>query len=189
MTEIYHYNRREFLKAGGLLVMAAGFFASKPVLAAQLAGTMPRRLKFHNLHTGENIDITYHNGRNYDPVALQKLDWFFRDHRQNEAMEIDRKLYDFLYDLKTELDTDAAFHLISGYRSQKTNDMLRNRGGVSSGVAQKSQHTLGRAADIRIPGVKLEKLRDTAIALQKGGVGYYSRSNFVHVDTGRVRRW
>jgi uncharacterized protein YcbK (DUF882 family) len=102
---------------------------------------------------------------------------------------IDPALLDLLHQLHKTLRTNEPFHIISGYRAPTTNAMLRERGGADSGVASGSLHTVGKAVDIRIPGVPLDDLRAAARSLKQGGVGFYPRSNFVHVDTGRVRFW
>jgi uncharacterized protein YcbK (DUF882 family) len=107
----------------------------------------------------------------------------------NEVKPIDPKLLDLLHELGGTLETDQPFHIISGYRSAKTNTLLRERGGASTGVATQSLHMLGQAIDIRVPGVKLDQLRGAARSLKIGGVGFYPALNFVHVDVGRVRTW
>jgi uncharacterized protein YcbK (DUF882 family) len=107
----------------------------------------------------------------------------------NREKPIDPALLDLLHELHGTLETDQPFHVISGYRAPETNAMLRERGGSHTGVASKSLHMVGKAIDIRLPGVKLEHLRAAATSLRLGGVGFYPTSNFVHVDTGRVRYW
>jgi uncharacterized protein YcbK (DUF882 family) len=125
----------------------------------------------------------------YQPEALAQLNHLLRDFRQNETKPIDPQLFDLLHELTGTLETDRSLHVISGYRSPATNTMLRERGGSHTGVAGKSLHMVGKAIDIRIPGVPLDNLRGAARSLKLGGVGYYPSSNFVHVDTGRVRSW
>ena len=182
-------NRRSFLGAGA--VAAAGAFA--PWRAA--AGEMPekkrvtRTLSFFNTHTGERLKAEYCCDGTYDPQALSRLNHILRDFRANEVTAIDPKLFDLLHELGGVLESDAPFHIISGYRSPHTNTMLRTRGGAQTGVASKSLHMVGKAIDIRLPGTKLDHLRAAARSLKLGGVGYYPSSNFVHVDTGRVRYW
>jgi uncharacterized protein YcbK (DUF882 family) len=112
-----------------------------------------------------------------------------RDFRANAVKPIDPRVYDLLHELGGTLETDAPFHIISGYRSPHTNALLRERGGASTGVASHSLHMVGQAIDIRVPGVRLEHLRNAAKALKIGGVGFYPDLNFVHVDVGRVRYW
>jgi uncharacterized protein YcbK (DUF882 family) len=125
-------------------------------------------------------------GGAYLDSALLEINEFLADFRTGDAIEMDPELLDLIYDVRESLGSDAAFEVISAYRSPKTNEMLRERSG---GVARKSQHLLGKAIDVRLRGVPTIELRDAALALQSGGVGYYEKSDFVHIDTGRVRRW
>jgi uncharacterized protein YcbK (DUF882 family) len=148
-----------------------------------------RVLSFFNTHTGERLKTAYCGGGTYRPDALSEINHILRDFRANEIKPIDPKLLDLLHELGGTLETDQAIHIISGYRSPVTNAQLRERGGSNTGVASHSLHIDGKAIDIRIPGVRLENLRAAARALKLGGVGYYPSSNFVHVDTGRVRFW
>lgn len=144
-----------------------------------------RSITFTNTHTGETVTARYFAGA-YDPVALGEFNRVLRDHRTNEAGSMDPALFDFLYDLAALAGVEPHYEVISGFRSAASNAMLRRR---SSGVAEKSQHLLGKAIDVRLRGVKTRRLRDLALELKRGGVGYYQRSDFVHLDTGRVRRW
>jgi len=146
----------------------------------------PRALSFYNVHTGESLNAVYFEDGNYVPGALTEVNYFFRDFRANEIKPIDPNLLDLLHDIHSELDTNKPFNLVSGYRSPATNAWLAAR---SEGVARHSMHLEGRAADINIPGGQLSFLQRIALALRLGGVGYYPHSGFVHVDTGRVRRW
>lgn len=152
----------------------------------------PRTLSFHNTHTRDDLTVTYRNGLGMvTESALDDVDYFLRDHRNGHVHEIDAGLLDLLHELKTVLEErhpglSVEYHVISGYRSKETNDHLRAAGG---GQAKRSQHIEGKAIDIRVPGVDLVELRNTAWCLQRGGVGYYKSSDFVHVDTGRVRSW
>ncbi len=147
-------------------------------------------LQFYNTHTHEKFSGDYKdNAGNYLPGALKKINYLLRDHRTNEVHEIEPKLLDVLHDISCRLSKKSdpiCFHVISGYRSPQTNNMLRKK---SRGVYYKSAHMLGRAIDIRVPNVPLKTLRNTAASLKKGGVGYYSQSNFVHVDIESVRTW
>lgn len=147
-----------------------------------------RRIALYNIHTKETLDIVYMRDGKRIPEAMKKINWIMRDWRRNEATEMDPELIDILWALKTELGAAKPIHLISGYRSEKTNNMLRKTRG---GQASKSRHILGMAADVHFPDVPLKKLRYSALVRQKGGVGYYPTSAipFVHVDTGRVRHW
>ena len=135
------------------------------------------------------MSIAYAVNGQYQPDALARLNHLLRDFRTNEKRPIDPKLFDLLHELSTTLGTDSPFHIISGFRSPVTNAMLRQRGGAHTGVATTSLHMVGKAMDIRLPDVKLKTLREAAASLKRGGVGYYPSSNFVHVDTGRVRYW
>ncbi|MFZ5719102.1 MAG: YcbK family protein [Pseudomonadota bacterium] len=175
--------RRQLLTLGA----AAGFatFAA-PAWASALAPAAPRRATLHNLHTGDRFDEVYYEGGRYLADALAEANQVMRDWRTGETHDIDPALYDALHVLGSKLDTRAPFQIISGYRSPRTNAMLNAR---SKGVATKSQHMLGKAIDVRLPGVELSNLHKAALAIGAGGVGYYPSSNFVHLDTGRVRQW
>lgn len=181
-------NRRGFLGFGA--VAAAGAIAPWKAAAADTpAKKVTRSLSFFNTHTGERLKTEYCCDGEYNPDALQQLNHILRDFRANEVKAIDPHLFDLLHELSGVLESDSPFHIISGYRSPHTNDLLRARGGATTGVASKSLHMVGKAIDIRVPGVKLDHLRGAARSLKLGGVGYYPSSNFVHVDTGRVRYW
>ncbi|HUF23049.1 MAG TPA: DUF882 domain-containing protein [Vicinamibacterales bacterium] len=162
-----------------------------PPAVAAAAKTAPamalRELAFVHTHTAEKMAIAYAVNGQYQAEALAKLNHLLRDFRTGEEKPIDPKLFDLLHELTVALGNDAPFHVISGYRSPHTNTMLRSRGG--GGVATMSLHMVGKAMDIRVPDVKLKTLREAAADLKRGGVGYYPSSNFVHVDTGRVRYW
>lgn len=145
-----------------------------------------RSLKFYNLHTGENLSATYCENGRYVEGALRDINYIMRDFRANEIKPIDPRLLDLLYTLNRRLYTQEPFHLISGYRSPATNAMLAAR---SEGVAHHSLHIEAKAADIRVPGRTLGEVWRTAMAMLAGGVGFYPRSDFVHVDVGRVRFW
>nr|WP_275661472.1 DUF882 domain-containing protein [Shewanella sp. Isolate7] len=145
-----------------------------------------RALGFYNRHTGERGQGSYWVDGDYQTNTLNDFNHLLRDHRQNETAPMDKRLFDLLFSLKQTLQVDEDFHVISGYRSPKTNQMLASR---SSGVAKKSYHMKGMAMDIALPDVNLKDLRDAAISLKLGGVGYYPSSGFVHVDTGPVRTW
>jgi uncharacterized protein YcbK (DUF882 family) len=174
--------RRRLLGAG----VAVFFGLASPGVFAHVRPQGQRRLALANLHTGERIEEVYWRNGVYQAGALERINWVLRDFRENAAIAMDRDLIDLLYRLRVELDAGEGYEIISGYRTPKTNAMLRAR---SSGVARRSMHTLGRAADIRRPGVALAELRDAALSMRRGGVGYYPKSRFVHVDTGRVRTW
>jgi uncharacterized protein YcbK (DUF882 family) len=183
-------NRRRFLGLGAATAAAAVVPARLQAASRPKVSPPPERvLSFFNTHTGERLKTAYCCGGSYRPDALTEIDRILRDFRANEIKPIDPKLLDLLHELGGTLETDQAFHIISGYRSPATNALLRERGGSTTGVASHSLHMDGKAIDIRIPGVKLENLRAAARSLKLGGVGFYPSSNFVHVDTGRVRYW
>jgi len=180
------FNRRSFLGYGALATAAA----MVPGTAQAAVSKRPERvLSFFHTHTGERLKIAYCCDGIYQPGALSQLNHLLRDFRVDQEKPIDPKLFDLLHELGGTLETDQPYHIISGYRSAETNTMLRERGGAHTGVASSSLHMVGKAIDIRLPGVKLDHLRSAAASLKLGGVGFYPSSNFVHVDTGRVRYW
>jgi uncharacterized protein YcbK (DUF882 family) len=147
------------------------------------------RLRFYHTHTGERLDIVYRRGDQYIPEALDKLDHFLRDHRTGDVRHFDPRLFDLLADLTASLgDSGGEIDVVCGYRTPWSNEFLRTRS-PHTGVAQHSLHMQAEAIDIRLPGIPTSELRDAALRLHRGGVGYYRTSNFVHVDVGRVRRW
>ena len=189
MRETKVVGRRAFLGFGAVAA-AAAFVPTKAAAASTGAVKAPERvLSFFNTHTGERLKTTYCLGGSYQRDALRDLNFILRDFRANEIKPIDPRVFDLLHELGGTLETDQPFHIISGYRSAQTNAMLRERGGASTGVASHSLHMVGQAIDIRVPGVKLDHLRDAAKSLKIGGVGFYPDLNFVHVDVGRVRYW
>jgi uncharacterized protein YcbK (DUF882 family) len=146
-----------------------------------------RRLRLYHTHTGERIDIAFRAGEGYIPGALDRLDRFLRDSRTGEVHHYDPRVFDLLADVLDAMAAPGAeLHIICGYRTPDTNEFLRTH---TSGVAQNSLHMRAEAIDIRLPGVSTRKLRDTALKMARGGVGYYPQSDFIHVDVGRVRRW
>ncbi len=172
-------HRRQALKSAvGILGVAVGGRA--------FAATEARSIAFHNLHTGESLSATYWESGRYLPEALDALNHLMRDHRTGEVHQIELGLFDLISALRSRLESSAAVQVISGYRSPATNAALHAN---SQGVATRSLHMEGRATDLRIAGVDLPRLRDAAWSLQRGGVGFYPRSQFVHLDVGRVRRW
>jgi uncharacterized protein YcbK (DUF882 family) len=197
------FDRRGFFKqavklaAGGVALPLAGISqvqASNPrsliqTPASALMQTSSRSLAFDHTHTRERINLVYAVDGDYVPDALTSLNRFLRDHYSGTVGRMDPQLFDLLHQVRLALGGKSlsAFEVISGYRCPETNDHLRNsRGG---GVAKRSLHMEGKAIDVRIPGVPLAELRDAAMSLQAGGVGYYPREQFVHIDTGRVRNW
>jgi len=175
-------SRRRFLgltsTAGALL--AAGI--SLPVLAT----SERRSLAFVHTHTGETLSAEYFADGAYQPESLASINYLLRDFRTGDVHAIDPQLLDVLSDLSLLAGVDTPYEVICGYRSPLTNAMLRS---VSSGVAEHSQHLLGKAIDIRLPGIPTQRLGAMARTLARGGVGVYLDSNFVHVDTGPVRNW
>jgi uncharacterized protein YcbK (DUF882 family) len=149
-------------------------------------GLRERTLSFFNTHTEERLKVVYRAGGRYIPRALKAINRILRDHRTGEVIGIDSELLDLLYVLRKKLGTGEPFHVISGYRSFRTNEMLRSRG---HGVVRNSLHLVGKAVDIYLPDCDLTALRDAAVEEQAGGVGYYPGPHFVHVDVGRVRTW
>jgi uncharacterized protein YcbK (DUF882 family) len=157
-------------------------------VSAPAAQADVRALKLHNLHTKEKAEIVFKRNGRYDQAGLKKLNVFLRDWRRNEPTKMDPRLLDLVWEAYRATGSREYIHVVSAYRSPATNNMLRGR---SKGVAQKSQHMLGKAMDFFIPGVPLKKLRDIGLKMQGGGVGYYptSGSPFVHMDVGNVRHW
>lgn len=176
------HKRREFL--GFAVAAATGFIAAPAIAVPRAPGR--RALAFYNLHTGESLDLVYWAEGRYLPEATQRIEYLLRDFRNDKVHAIDPKLLDLLTDLRARLNSDAPYQVISGYRSPETNAMLRR---TSEGVATNSLHLEGRAIDLRVPGRALAAVQREALAMNAGGVGYYPRSDFVHVDVGRVRHW
>ena len=189
-------SRRRFL--GGLAAASASLLvpgvwtdiaratASTPVGIDLPGDDMPRQLTLHHTHTDQVLHVEYWRDGAYVPAALESVNHFLRDFRTGEQVCIDPHLLDVLHTLVLATGTNSPFHVISAYRSPQTNARLRKR---SRGVARNSQHLRGRAIDVRLEDVATATLRDAAIALGRGGVGYYANSRFVHVDTGPVRTW
>ena len=174
------WSRRQFLSSAG----TAAFLVPCGVTLAGAAE--PRTLKFVHTHTGEKLSACYATSAGYESLCLRQVNRFLRDFRTGESHPIDPALLDVLYDLQVAANRDDTFEVISGYRSPETNSALRSK---SSGVAEHSLHMDGKAIDIRLTGFPTKKLRDHALSLRRGGVGFYASSDFVHVDTGRVRSW
>ena len=147
-----------------------------------------RQLSFYHTHTGNRLDIVYARDGAYIPAALEEINYFLFDFRTGDKAQMDPELLDLIYDVRKTLNSDGTYQIVSAYRSPKTNEMLRGRS-QNSGVAKSSQHILGKAIDVRLEGVKTSTLRDTALAMKRGGVGFYEASDFVHMDTGHPRSW
>ncbi len=176
-------SRREFLKLTGSSLVVA---ACAPSIAQASYPDEPRVLAMNNLHTGETLESRYFNGYGYVRSELKRLNHICRDFRRNEVYPMDRSLFDQISRIQTLIGCEAEVQIISGYRSPATNEMLRNG---SNGVAKKSYHMLGKAFDFRLDGINLKTVHEAALSLKAGGVGYYPRSGFVHIDSGPVRRW
>lgn len=172
-------SRRRLLQSG--LGIAASFSAA-PVLAA----TETRSVSLVSTHTGESLAVSFFRAGNYVTPALEQIARVLRDHRTGSIHPIDPALLDILHDLRVLADRDDSYQVISGYRSPRTNDLLRARSG---GVARRSLHMDGKAIDVRLTGFPTKKLHQLARSMKRGGVGFYAASDFIHVDTGRVRFW
>ena len=145
------------------------------------------KLRLFHTHTNERIDVVYRVGDSYIPSAIERLDQFLRDHRTGDVIQLDRRVFDLLHDLTAAVGRpEDEIDIVCGYRTPWSNDFLRR---TTVGVASHSLHMQGEAIDIRMPGVSTSRLRDMALTLHRGGVGFYPESRFVHVDVGRVRRW
>ncbi|WP_068546925.1 DUF882 domain-containing protein [Thalassotalea crassostreae] len=187
MSLVCHNRRQFFRKVGGAVALGA----SAPLLinnahASMNMDTSVKRLALYNRHTGERAEGVFWANGTYQNDVIKSFEKNLRDHRQNEVAAMDRRLFQFLHKIQQRLVTDKEIHIISGYRSPKTNAMLAGR---SNGVAKKSFHMKGQAIDFAIPGIDLALIRDTAKSLKLGGVGYYPNSGFVHIDTAWVRSW
>ena len=174
------FNRQSYFISIFILLLLSG-----PTGAVD-ESNQERRLSFYNTHTHERVTVIYKKGDDYVMEGMEKISYILRDHRANEVHAMDPRLMDFLYDLLTEVDNQGEVHIISGYRSPKTNAKLRKK---SQGVARHSRHMQGQALDFRLPGTDTAVLRDTARKMKRGGVGYYKKSDFIQIDTGRVRNW
>jgi uncharacterized protein YcbK (DUF882 family) len=162
---------------------------SAPSLAAESPSqpAVAYRLRLYHTHTQEWIDVVYRIGDTYIPSAVDRLDQFLRDHRTGDVIQLDRRVFDLLHDLTVAVGRpESEIDIICGYRTPWSNEFLRR---TTVGVASHSLHMQGEAIDIRMPGVSTSRLRDVALSLHRGGVGFYPESRFVHVDVGRVRRW
>ena len=164
---------------------ASSLLAMTPLSARAMLSPVRQHLALRNLHTGERFAGTYRDSGGYVDTAIEDLNHVLRDHRSGEVYTIDPALFDWMVSLRDRLGGDE-FHIISGYRSPNTNAAMRRQG---RGVAKRSYHMKGQAIDLRLPGVATLDLRERAREDGLGGVGYYARSDFVHLDTGRVRFW
>lgn len=200
-------SRRRFfgVSVGSGLALACGMSAARaeeglaaalaPAPADTSAGGLVERvlrpgasrvIELFNTHTSERLRLAYRSATGFVPDSLAKLQWLLRDHRANESAPIDPQLFDQLAALAAAAGVEPRYQIISGYRSPNTNARLASAG---RGVATRSLHMQGKAIDVRLHGVPCDALRDLALAAAQGGVGYYQKSDFVHLDTGRVRSW
>lgn len=186
-------NRNIVLSRRGFLASIAGAAVTlaAPGVIASVAPVAPvsardRELSFYNTHTAEKLSATFWSDGSYLDDGIEEISWLLRDHRAGTSSAMDPKLLDLLHQLQHKVAHPGEFHVISGYRSPATNDMLSKR---SAGVAKRSYHTLGQAIDVRLPGFDTRQLRQAALELKAGGVGYYAGSDFVHLDVGHVRQW
>jgi uncharacterized protein YcbK (DUF882 family) len=197
-------SRRQFLKTTTCAALLGGAAAGMaraadaPAVCAGAADVLPaiarpavvgsveRWLHLLNTHTAETLTLAYRDALGFVAPALTRLDWILRDQRANESTRMDPLLYDQLADLAAAAGVEAHFEIISGYRSPATNAAMAEAG---RGVARHSLHIEGRAVDVRLKGVSCAALRDLALRAARGGVGYYPGSDFVHIDTGRLRTW
>jgi uncharacterized protein YcbK (DUF882 family) len=187
-----HWSRRRLIQtalAGGAGLSLARLADAEDMATATAEASKPaeRSIELFNTHTGEIASVVYKRGAEYDLAALATLKKVLRDHRNDESHDMDPRLFDQLHALALAAHCDARFEIISGYRSPESNDKMSSRPG--SGVAKHSLHMQGRALDVRLKGCSCSELRDLALAAKQGGVGYYQRSDFVHIDTGAFRTW
>ncbi len=195
-AQTLYKQRRGFLK--GSLATVLGLCVAIEyghAASAQTEVSSDRRLQLVNVHTGDQLDVIYWSGGRYIRPAMDQINQLMRDHRANESIEMDPRVLDFLHSLQrlgkhAEQNTDSEapreVQILSGYRSPATNAMLARK---SNRVAKNSLHMVGKAIDCRVPGIKTRQLRDIAIASRRGGVGYYPKSDFLHIDSGAVRHW
>jgi uncharacterized protein YcbK (DUF882 family) len=184
-------SRRLWVAGATLFLIApSGARAQSGVASSQQSSSQEGRehlLLLYNTHTSERIELVYRHGDQYIPGALAKLDYFLRDHRTGDVRHFDPRLYDILSDLASSIGKPGGeIDIVCGYRTSSTNESLRAH---TTGVAKNSLHIRAEAIDLRMPGVDTLKLRKAALALRRGGVGYYPHADFIHVDTGRVRQW
>lgn len=180
-------SRRTLIRDLSIVVAGAAVAGPGPLLRSAFAATAGRTLSLRSAHTEESLTVTYWRDGAYLPEALRCIDVLLRDHRTDDVHPIEPRLLDLLHDVAATTRTSAPFEVISGYRSPQTNAMLRRQN--PGKVSRNSFHMKGRAIDIRSPDVDTSRLRDAGLQLKGGGVGYYPGSDFVHLDTGRVRRW
>jgi uncharacterized protein YcbK (DUF882 family) len=174
--------RRKFISMG-LITMAAALMPHE-IFAADIF--TERKLSFYNVYTHEKLEIVYWENGHYIQDALSRINYIFRDIRTGKVKAISTDLLDLLFAVQQRLRSKEPFHIISGYRTPQSNAILRR---IKKGVAKNSLHMYGKAVDVRLPGYSINALRRVAVSLHRGGVGYYPRSKFVHIDVGKVRYW
>lgn len=186
MKDLNQINRRDLLKLGvaGVVGSLMPLFPSRNAYA--MTNFASWKISFRNTHTGESFSGVYRVGDKYLPEAFERMNYVLRDHRADEVFPMDPRIVDIVKVLQDRTNSSGPVEVLSGYRSPKTNAMLR---GASTGVAKNSFHMYGQAMDIRMPGYSTRRLRDQAKKMKAGGVGFYPKSDFVHVDTGKVRSW
>lgn len=182
-SDVTDCGRRRFL---GWSLAAGSALLISGVRTARALSAPAREIEFYHLHTGESLRAVYWEGGRYLKDGLAEIDYVLRDFRTGEVRTIDPHLLDLVHQLRLALESRSPVNVISGYRSPETNAMLARRSG---GVAKNSYHIKGMAIDLRLPDRKLKEVRTAALALAGGGVGYYPKSDFVHMDTGPVRTW
>lgn len=181
-------SRRQFMQLGSGVVAGTALALSQPVNALELITTVPeKKISLYNIHTQEKITTTFWADGQYIEDGIRAINRLLRDHRSGDLAQIDMRLIDLLVRIQQKTENNKTFEVISGYRSPKTNSKIRHAYG--KGVATHSLHMEGQAIDIRLPGTSLEYVKKAALHLRSGGVGFYPRDNFVHVDVGRVRFW
>jgi uncharacterized protein YcbK (DUF882 family) len=177
---------RARLAACFIVLMSVSIGAQDPARTPS-AAPEERVIELHNTHTGDTARVVFKRGDQYDPAALEQLNKILVDHRSGETHSMDPRLFDQLFDLAAAAGVEPSYEIISGYRSPESNSKMAAKPG--SGVSKNSLHMQGRAMDVRLKGCSVEQLRDLALAAKRGGVGYYQRSQFVHIDTGSFRTW
>ena len=182
-TREYQLSRRRFIRT--ITAATTGMVLLSPWRSV-FANNADRSLSFFHTHTGEHLKLTYFCDGEYQQEALQEINHYLRDFRTGDVHNIEPQLMDILATIQTVSDSHGTYEIISGYRSPRTNESLRQQG---HSVAKRSLHMLGKAIDVRLTDIKTSNLRKIAMNLKRGGVGYYSKSDFVHIDTGRVRYW
>ncbi len=186
--QVIRFTARYATALAGISLVSPAFatYQLTPYIAGRRRAEPDKTLSIYNLHTAETLTATFYRDGYYDEEVLTKINHLLRDWRTGDRMAMDTELLDILFDLQTRFESREPLHIISGYRSPKTNAMLAAR---SEGVDKNSFHMQGRAIDIRMPGVQTAAIRDAALELRRGGVGFYAPSDFLHLDTGPVRQW